>query len=319
MADQQIDTEAYTWPFQLTKTMHRDVYPAVDPANPQLSAKGKTVLITGGGGTIGKVRCVLGTVVFGQPRLIIVFAQDIAKAWATAHADHIILVGRTSTSLEAVERDLQSINPGCKTTILLVDTRNEESVKSLFEILVEREIKVDVLIDTAASINNAVTGTLSPTQWFNDFEANVKAPYILSHYMMATYGDEQSTVIVMASNAAAVVVPGMSSYNCSKLAVTRVLEFLQLGTCGSDQCSIGLRTKRIPEHPKMRYFALSPGNVESPLTNPMFLPFAKDTGALSGGWTLYLATQKAEYLKGGFLNVNCKLSFPALLMVAVVV
>jgi hypothetical protein len=65
-------------------------------------------------------------------------------------------------------------------------------------------------------------------------------------------------------------------------------------------------TKSGVEHPKMRFFALSPGNVASPLTNPGFLPLAKDTGALSGGWTLYLATQKAEYMKGGYLNVNCK-------------
>lgn len=55
MADAQIDADAYTWPFQLTKAMHRDVYPAIDPTNQQLSAESKTVLITGGGGTLGKV------------------------------------------------------------------------------------------------------------------------------------------------------------------------------------------------------------------------------------------------------------------------
>ncbi|KAF2678034.1 NAD(P)-binding protein [Lentithecium fluviatile CBS 122367] len=265
MADPGFDPDAYTKPFQLTKALHRDVYSAVDLTNPQLSAENKTVLITGGGGTLGKA---------------------VAKAWAAAHVYQVVLVGRRSGPLEQAEAEIRSINPAVKTSIETADTRNEAEVKALFEKLAKQEIKVDAVVDAAGAINTAVTGTLEPSMWFNDFEANVKAPYLLSHYMMATYGDQQGTIIVMASNAAALVVPGMSSYACSKLAVTRVLEFLQI------------------EHPKMRFFALSPGNVASPLTNPGFLPFAKDTGALAGGWTLFLATQRADYMKGGFLNVN---------------
>ena len=46
----------FTTPFQLTKSMHRDVYPAVDPKNPALSAKNKIVIITGAGGGLGAVR-----------------------------------------------------------------------------------------------------------------------------------------------------------------------------------------------------------------------------------------------------------------------
>ena len=43
---------------QFTKTYHRDVYPAIDAKNQSLSAAGKTVMITGGGKGIGKVRVV---------------------------------------------------------------------------------------------------------------------------------------------------------------------------------------------------------------------------------------------------------------------
>jgi hypothetical protein len=43
---------------QFTKTYHRDVYPAIDAKNQSLSAAGKTVLITGGGKGIGKVRVI---------------------------------------------------------------------------------------------------------------------------------------------------------------------------------------------------------------------------------------------------------------------
>ncbi|PVH92219.1 NAD(P)-binding protein [Periconia macrospinosa] len=265
MADQPFDADAYTKPFQLTRTLHRDVYPSVDPTNPELSADNKTVLITGGGGTLGKA---------------------IAKAWATAQVSQIILVGRSSAPLEQAATEIRSSNQKTIVRVETADTRSEITIKSLFESLVQDGIVVDVVIDAAGAINNAVTGTLEPSAWFNDFEANVRGPYILSHYLMKTYGDQKGTLIVMASNAAALVVPGMSSYSCSKLAATRMLEFLQT------------------EHPNMRYFALSPGNVASPLTNPAFLPFAKDTGALAGGWSLFLASQRADYMKGGFLNVN---------------
>lgn len=48
--------DAYTTPFMLTKSMHRDVYPAVDPAtNPALNASSKVVMIIGATGGLGFV------------------------------------------------------------------------------------------------------------------------------------------------------------------------------------------------------------------------------------------------------------------------
>ena len=55
MAAQSVDVNMFTSPFQLTKGMHRDVYPAIEPSNPGLSAKGKVVIITGAGGGLGAV------------------------------------------------------------------------------------------------------------------------------------------------------------------------------------------------------------------------------------------------------------------------
>lgn len=55
MASGPIDSDAYTAPFMLTKSMHRDVYPAVDPTNPSLSASGKVVIVTGASGGLGYV------------------------------------------------------------------------------------------------------------------------------------------------------------------------------------------------------------------------------------------------------------------------
>ena len=55
MAEQSFDVNMFTSPFQLTKSMHRDLYPAIEPTNPALSAKGKVIIITGAGGGLGAV------------------------------------------------------------------------------------------------------------------------------------------------------------------------------------------------------------------------------------------------------------------------
>ena len=51
----QVDKNAYTTPFLVTKTSHRDPYPAVLPSKPNNSQEGKLVIITGGGAGIGAV------------------------------------------------------------------------------------------------------------------------------------------------------------------------------------------------------------------------------------------------------------------------
>lgn len=58
MADETLD---YTIPFQLTKTIRRDPYDAISPTNPELSAAGKVIIITGGGTGLGAVSCVTTT------------------------------------------------------------------------------------------------------------------------------------------------------------------------------------------------------------------------------------------------------------------
>lgn len=45
-----------TAPFMLTKSMHRDVYPIIDPAqNPDVTANGKVAIVTGATGGLGFV------------------------------------------------------------------------------------------------------------------------------------------------------------------------------------------------------------------------------------------------------------------------
>jgi hypothetical protein len=56
----------------------------------------------------------------------------------------------------------------------------------------------------------------------------------------------------------------------------------------------------------MRSFTLLPGVVSTALTaqNTEFLPFAKDKAEQTGGLALYLAQERADYLKGSLTSIN---------------
>ena len=55
MEPSNMDVNDFNPPFQLTKSIHKDLYPALDPKNPDLSATGKVVIITCATGRIGFV------------------------------------------------------------------------------------------------------------------------------------------------------------------------------------------------------------------------------------------------------------------------
>ncbi|MCJ1445009.1 MAG: hypothetical protein MMC23_005513 [Stictis urceolatum] len=259
----EFDPDVFTKPFQLTKSMHRDVYPAIDPKNPQLSAAGQCVLITGAGGTIGR---------------------HVALAWATAGAAAIVLVGRVQRSLEETATKLRAQNAETKVLIKPLDITARSEVETLFGSLKQDVPELHVLVNVAGALNDAPSLEANLEDWWRDFEVNVKGSYQVIHCFVAAYKPVRKTIINISTPAIAFNSPGFSSYATSKLAITRLGEFLQL------------------EHPDLRVFTVSPGNVPSQLTKPEFLPYAKDSGGLMGGFSLYLNYDRADYLKGGYLR-----------------
>jgi hypothetical protein len=56
MADANTDPNLFVKAMAFTKNAHRDVYPAVDPKQPNLSQAGKVIVITGATRGLGRVR-----------------------------------------------------------------------------------------------------------------------------------------------------------------------------------------------------------------------------------------------------------------------
>ncbi|TIA77071.1 NAD(P)-binding protein [Aureobasidium pullulans] len=280
-----MDANAYTIPFQFTKSLRRDVYPAINPKNPELNAAGKVVLITGAGGGIG---------------------GETARAWAIAGAEGIILVGRKASLLQEPAEAITSINEDVKVLIVTADLTSEADVEELFRQAKVTFGKVDVVVNTAGTMTGGPIGDMTPQQWWTDFvscplplgesdtdvkqEVNVKGTYTLTHYYLKNFGST-GTLINLVSLGASMTAPGISSYSTSKLAVIKLSEYLDA------------------EKPDLRVFTLHPGIVAATeskrgMVVDAFTPFAKDPGMLTGAVSLYLATPKAEYLRGGFMSVN---------------
>ncbi|KAG8158256.1 hypothetical protein KVR01_012017 [Diaporthe batatas] len=260
------DPNAFTLPYQLTKKIRRDVYPLLQPTQPELSAKGKTVLITGVSGGIGKA---------------------IAESWVTAGASGVVITGRKVDVLEGVATRLRSLAPEPSTKVLAhaVDITNEASVAALFAAAKEAVGKVDVLVHSAGSLEGGAIGAVDATTFFNDFQVNVLGSYLVLQHFLAQ-ADGVGTVISFTTGAIGSVFPGMGGYTASKLALVRIMENLHA------------------EHQGIRVFSLMPGIVLTGMTVDSLRPYAKDSAALSGSWTLFLSTPRAEWMRGGLLSVN---------------
>ncbi|KAJ4347561.1 hypothetical protein N0V95_005298 [Ascochyta clinopodiicola] len=263
-----MDPNAFTTPFQLTKTMRREIYPAIDPKNPELSAAGKTVLITGATGGIG---------------------GEVARAWALAGAKGIVLVGRKKELFDEPASAVKAISPSTQILALTADLTLDSDVEGLFEHAIGSLGAIDVLVHAAGGTTTGVVGDLEPDVWFKDYELNVKASYIVAHHYLKSFPG--GSIIFLGTLGASITYPGLSSYSGSKLALIKLAEFL-------DAERPELRVFTV--HPGIvAVTETNRGAVVDDLT-----PFAKDKGIQAGGLSLYLAQKRADYLRGGFISVN---------------
>ncbi|KAF4826417.1 Short chain dehydrogenase citE [Colletotrichum tropicale] len=115
-----------------TKTIHKTTYPTIDPARPELSQAGRTVVITGGSAGIG-------------------FA--IAQGFAQAGAKHIIILGRRQNVLDEAVSQLHKEYPSVKIDGRQSDVANLDETDSLWKSFENDGIFVDVLVLNAALVS----------------------------------------------------------------------------------------------------------------------------------------------------------------------
>lgn len=118
--------------FSFTKTIHRTPYPEISPSRPELSHAEKTVLITGGHTGIG---------------------YAIARAFAQASAERIIIVGRRADLVTSAASRLKAQFPKVQTLGRVCDVSDLGSADALWEELAKDDIVVDVVVLNAAKLS----------------------------------------------------------------------------------------------------------------------------------------------------------------------
>lgn len=254
------------WETDFTSTYHQKSYPSISPTRPELSAAGKTVLISGGGRGLG---------------------VGIVEAFAAAGAAHIIILGRSTATLNEVAERLRPAHPSTKFTTASGDVSVEADVAHAFAPAVGTG-GVDIVVANAGYLPDpgpiAAAATAAPaagegdseftSDWWKAWEVNVKGLFLLARQFLASARGPGAVFVNISALAAHNNPPmsGFSAYSGSKIGAARVVETMQL------------------EHPDFRFYNVHPGVVASDMLTKSGLEKSKEDIPYDERESLYLLT-----------------------------
>jgi NAD(P)-dependent dehydrogenase (short-subunit alcohol dehydrogenase family) len=207
---------------------HRSSYPSIDPTRPELSLAGKSVVITGGGSGIGLA---------------------ISQALALAGTSNLAIIGRRPDVLAEAKAAIHDL-VGSRTRVLTVsaDVADKDQVERAFaQIQADFGGKpLDILVNNAGHFNGLrPLGEETVDEWTTTFNINIKGVYLVATTFIR-HARADATLINISSGL--VHLPagfrtGFSSYSSTKLAGSKIMEFVQA------------------EHPSLHVVDLHPGQV----------------------------------------------------------
>lgn len=207
---------------------HTDTYPAIDPSRPELSLKGKSAIVSGGGGTIGSAH-----------------VNALAKAGAAV----VGIVGRTQKTLDETKAKYESAYPNTQFIAVVGDVISFSSLESAFKQIRQHTNKpIDLLVHNAGFLAQPATITSSdPKEWWTAFETNILGAFNSVRAFLPVASPTATIVDIntAASHFPTAAIENLSAYSASKLAALKVFEFLQV------------------ENPDLRVFNVQPGVILS--------------------------------------------------------
>jgi NAD(P)-dependent dehydrogenase (short-subunit alcohol dehydrogenase family) len=268
-----------------TKTWHKTIYPSLDPTRPELSAKGKTIVITGGGTGIG---------------------AEAAKYFAKAGASRVAILGRREQPLLDTKSAIEAEFPNVEIIAIAADITNNSEVQAAFE-KVAAKSKIDVLCSNAAKLGAmGPIASLGADEWLDGIFVNLRGNFNVAKAFLAHCAKDGVIIETNSSAAHLDIAPGFSEYNVAKMATARFWQCLQF------------------EHPELSVFSFQPGAVATDMNRQAgykpdmdaadftwevseeikSLLGGYDDVSLPAGFILYLASPEARFLRGKYLWAN---------------
>ncbi|CAG7564365.1 unnamed protein product [Fusarium equiseti] len=266
------NTEAPKVGSSLISKIHREPYEAISPSRPELSQAGNTVLVAGASTGIG---------------------FSIAKSFAAASADRVIITGRRQDALDMAAAGISGKYPKVKVVPIVNDFADEAATQKLWEKLAQDGIFVDVLVLSAASmwLPNTLLG-LGFETFKEGLTVNVAAPYLWTSlfYKQRESNPSRKLVLLNLSTIAIhdtpISVP-IPLYSTTKSAVTMMMNHIGM-TVPSNEMQI------ITFEPGLHY-------TESFQRFTDENSFQWDDIQLPGDFAVWAASEEAEFLHGRFV------------------
>lgn len=205
-----------TAPFpSLTKVWHDRPYPAISPSRPELSGQGKTVVITGGGTTIG---------------------AGIAKAFAAAGSTKIAIMSRTERNLITTKQAIEAEFPKTEVLVVVADITNMAQVNEGFDKIDRAFGKVHVFVSNAAFLPTPrpiLSPDLDLQDWWNAFNTNVLG--VLHAVKGFVKHAAEDACVLHISTCISHIPPleiGPSAYAASKAAANKMFDYMAMENPG---------------------------------------------------------------------------------------
>ncbi|KAJ9145049.1 Short chain dehydrogenase [Pleurostoma richardsiae] len=247
-----------------TKEWHNDTYAAIDPSRPELSARSKKIVVTGGGYGIGR---------------------GVVEAFAIAGASSIAILGRKEQPLLDTKDAIESKYKATVSTHIADVTDVAVLSKAASDIGTW-----DVLVMNAGYMSNPGPSMESDVnEWWKAFEVNIKGSFITAQAFLPTKGEN---AVVVATSTAGVNLPAsmvtnVSSYVASKLGLIKFIEVL-----AAEHPDVRFTTIH-PGTVETNMF-----------TKSGMLDLPTDKVELPAHYIVWVSSPEAEFLKGKFSSCN---------------
>ncbi|KAI0883132.1 uncharacterized protein GGS22DRAFT_190440 [Annulohypoxylon maeteangense] len=254
-----------------TRRWHTKSQPSGSPTRSELSAKGKSVLITGGGNTgIG---------------------GETARYYAQAGASRIALVGRSQKPLSENRDYIESHYPGVKVTTISADVTKKSDMDAAFAQFAGKG-KIDVLIHSAAVVGpKANINDADPDEYLDCIQTNVKGSFFVAQAFVRHAAPNAVVVAINSWGAHLSLNDNFASYCVAKLAVYRLWDTVAIS------------------NPNLAIFHTQPGVIVTQMNlktggADSFKDVKTDDVSLPASFNLWLSSPEARFLKGKFLWCN---------------
>ncbi|RAH47950.1 SDR family NAD(P)-dependent oxidoreductase [Aspergillus brunneoviolaceus CBS 621.78] len=256
-----------------TAVWHDKAYPEISPSRPELSAHGKTILITGGGTGIG---------------------AETARSFAQAGAARIALLGRREQLLLDTKASIQRDFPAVEVFTASTDVTRQSEVDAAFSQFLSPGGQIHVLVSNAGMVGPMVAVADAPgEQALDAIQQNLHGAWWVAQAFLRCAAPG-AVVIETSSGAAHVNLwPGLAPYSVAKMAVFRLWD------------AVGF------ENPGLRVYHVQPGVVDTALSREAggieTLGF-EDNVDLPASFYVWLASSEAQFLQGKYLWANWDVS-----------